>query len=246
MDRAMAELEFGASNGAVGVLLNGFTLGRYLDDTYFYPLYAKAQDLDLAICVHVGAFMRWVPNLAIGNLIPTPAAFTDHLATEMKGFWAVLTSDFYKRFPRLRWGFLEGGASWVPTVCQQQQRLASTSAAESWRMTEHGAGLTISPINVAEELHRRNMFVACESDEDLPYLVGVMGGGALVFGSDYCHNDKGSDPLGQSAILMRADIDTDVAKAIVDANGRKLFNIPESFQPAGSVVAPDRTKSISV
>jgi len=54
MDRAFEEMEFGKEHGATGVHLRGVPLGLVVDDEYFDPFFAKAQDLDLVINVHAG------------------------------------------------------------------------------------------------------------------------------------------------------------------------------------------------
>jgi predicted TIM-barrel fold metal-dependent hydrolase len=58
MDRAFEEMEFGKTHGAVGIHLRGVEHGMYLSDPYLFPLYEKAQDLDLAIVVHQGEATR--------------------------------------------------------------------------------------------------------------------------------------------------------------------------------------------
>src|SRR5207247_1692664 len=108
--------------GAGCVMLKGMEHGYFLSDPYFDSLYAQAQDLDLVICVHLGTSVRRLEGVPIGNLLPNPAALIDSLAPVMKGFYDVVASDLHVRFPRLRWAFLESGATWVPTVFQQHQR----------------------------------------------------------------------------------------------------------------------------
>ena len=58
MERAMEELEFGKAHGAASVFLLGQNHGMSLADPSMVPLYEKAQDLDLAITVHVGNDLR--------------------------------------------------------------------------------------------------------------------------------------------------------------------------------------------
>jgi uncharacterized protein len=232
MDRTIAEMRFAREHGAVGVFLNGEEACMYLNNPYFYPMYEEAQELDLTMSVHLGAKVRRIRGLSIGSLIPTQAAIMDHLSPLMKGFWAVLTGDLDERFPRLRWAFLEGGATWVPAVFQQQQRLASTSDPNAYFMTDHGTNVSIAALPAAELMERKNLYVACEADEDLPYLTSLLGDGALVLGSDYGHNDMGSEPLAASAIASRPDLGPETTKRILDDNGRKLFGIARDFTPA--------------
>lgn len=241
MDRALTELEWGKANGAVGVMIKGTEHGLYLDDPYFYPLYAKAQELDLVMCVHSGASLRRVENVPIGNIIPTPAALTDHTATVIKGFWAVATSDFHQRFPGLRWMFAESGSTWIPLVFQQQQRLFSTAQAPNYFLTDRGVSVRIDTIDPAAVMEEKNLYVAVQSDEDLPYLASVAGADRLVFGTDYCHNDLGTDPLGHWTIAARDDLDPTVASKIVDSSGRSLFALPSDFTPSAAVTPTSAT-----
>lgn len=223
MDRAFEELEFGARNGAGGIHLKGIEHGYYLSDPQFFPLYERAQDLDLPILVHIGAATRRVDHLPVGRLVPTPAALTPQLASVMAGFHAVLAADFDVRYPRLRWGFLEGGATWAPAVMQQQARLES-SRSEQHFLTVHSIG--------PEVIERKQMFITCQTDEDIGYLVHRLGKGTLVVGTDYGHNDIGSELGAHQTILGRTDIEAETAQQIVDSNGRRLFGISPEFRPA--------------
>jgi predicted TIM-barrel fold metal-dependent hydrolase len=216
LNRAIEELEFGAANGAAGIHLRGIEHGYFLSDPYFYPLYERAEELNLAIIVHVGAAHRRVNNLPIGRVIASPPAFMGHVHQIMAGFHAVISSDMHKRFPRLRWGFVEGGATWVPAVLQQHSRLVASGSSEF---------LDLRPVS-SEELEAKNIFVACEVDEDLPYLIKHVGENVLCAGTDYGHNDVGSELAAHVVIRNRADLTPEQARKIVDDNGRKLLGVP--------------------
>jgi predicted TIM-barrel fold metal-dependent hydrolase len=236
LERAMEELEFGHAHGAAGVLMKGMDHLLYLNDPYLFPLYQRAEDLGLIIAVHLGVASRDVKNLTIGQLTRTPAALLDHHNALMKGFYAVLTADFDVRFPNLRWVFLEGGATWVPMVFQQHQRLVATSSQDAYVETDQGLVAVVEQLPIAELMARKNLFVACESDEDLPYLTSKLGADQLVFGTDFGHNDVGSDPVGHTTIRRRSDIAEDRSAAITEQNGRRLLGAhAQAGQSAGPV-----------
>ena len=88
------------------------------------------------------------------------------------------------------------------------------------------------------------MFVACESDEDIPYLMNYIGEDNLITGSDYGHHGgqiptmepmsfenrlRGGDPTGDLAvfaeILARQDISERQAEKILKDNPRHLYGI---------------------
>jgi predicted TIM-barrel fold metal-dependent hydrolase len=63
MDAALEEIRFAKEHGACGVFTRGFEGARPLTDPYFYPLYSKIADLDMAVGVHVGNGNPWLADL---------------------------------------------------------------------------------------------------------------------------------------------------------------------------------------
>jgi predicted TIM-barrel fold metal-dependent hydrolase len=228
MERAVEELEFGREHGAVSVFLLGQNHGMSIADPSMFPLYEKAQDLDLAISVHVGgdlrASRRQPGNFLHSGIMPVPGAF-----------YAALKGGLAKRFPRLRWAFLEAGASWLPFVLQETFRADETGALRSFKAWRPAA---------IEAFEQQQLFVAAQMDDDLPYLLDFTGPDHLVHGSDFGHLDVGSDPNGLHIVASRPDLDAEIARKIVDANGRRLYRIDPAFRPApppsteGPVLAP--------
>ena len=82
-----------------------------------------------------------------------------------------------EQFPRLRFGFIEAGASWVPYVLHNLKR--------QFRVEDDHWG----PRYFAEN----RIFIACEANEDLPYLMQYIGEDQLIIGSDYGHNDPSEE-----------------------------------------------------
>ena len=241
IDRAVKELEFGKYNGAIGVMLKGVEHGYYLDDPRFYPLYAKAQDLDLTIVIHTGAARHHLEGAGIARVHQSPAANIHYPATVMKGLYAVLASDLYKRFPKLRWAFVESGATWVPFVLHHRAHQKATAQASSFINSGFGpTRLFPSAGDMKGEFEMRNIFVSCEADEDINYIAGIAGEGQITVATDFCHNDAGTDVMAHRVILGRADVDKALARRVVDGNGRRAFNIPAGLRPTDRVVKPAR------
>jgi predicted TIM-barrel fold metal-dependent hydrolase len=240
MSRALQELEFGKANGAIGVMLKGVDHGYYLSSSYFHPLYQRAQELDLAIVVHQGAARQHLEGLGITSTKGPLAANIDYTATVMKAFFAVLDSDLDKRFPRLRWAFVEAGACWVPFVFHYLMRARAAATPDSYVMTERGPSRLILPVDPEGEMRSRNMFVSVDADEDIPYLSSLIGDTQLMVGTDMCHNDNGSDPLAHTQVMERADISEDAKQRIVSDNARRAFAIPADFRPADKMPADER------
>jgi len=239
VERAIEELEFGARNGACGVMMKGVEHGLFLSDPYFHPIYQKAEELNLSIVVHQGAARHHIEGLGITRRPASMAHNLHYAATVMQAFYAVLESDLYKRFPRLRFCFVESGAEWAPFVFHHFQRMRAARNPESFTRTSRGPSRIITPMDPKEEMARRNTYISCETDEHLPHLVSLLGEDHITVGTDMCHNDNGSDPLAHTVLMEREDLDKRVARKIVDTNGRRAFGLPMDFRPTDSLKPED-------
>jgi len=223
LERAFEELEYGANHGAAGIHLRGMEHDMYLCDPYFFPLYERAQDLDLPILVHNGATIRMKPGIPIGNFVPQPPALMHQIVNLMCAFHAVLGSDITERFPRLRWGFLEGGAGFTLPVMQQNAR----------RDMSIGVQPFLDPkMPTPDDIERMNVYVTVQTDEDVPYLAKALGKENLILGTDFGHNDLGTEVGAHQTIRARHDVDPELASGIVDKNARRLLSVDPKYNPA--------------
>ena len=173
MDVALEELRFSRDNGACGLLLQGLIGERVPIDEYYFPVYAEASRLDMAVCIHSG-----LVNHALSGIFHSRAtALWMAKVPIITAFHALVLSRVPDRFPDLRWGFLEAAASWVPYV-----------------ITDLGARLDRTGTRKLDEnvLRRNRFYVACQTEEDLPYILQHAGEDHIVIGSDYGHADTSS------------------------------------------------------
>jgi predicted TIM-barrel fold metal-dependent hydrolase len=209
MDEAVKELQWAKEHGAVGVFKKGVECqGRNAADEYFYPLYESAADLDLAMCIHTGSEGF--------EGIRTPAALD-----AVQAFAPLVTSDVFERFPKLRVGIIEAGASWIPfllTIVAARGRSA------------HMQGVTLDhSLNVDLELFRRtNIYVTCQTQDDLPYLMQYGVEDNIICGTDYTHADQSAELKALDNVAARADngeITAEVAQKILEDNPRRFYNL---------------------
>ena len=238
MDRAFEELEFGKQHGAVGVMLKGIHNGMFLSDPYLFPLYERAQDLDLTIVVHQGAARHHIEGLGIMNPPQSMAHNLHYTATPMQGMYAVIASDMHQRFPRLRWAFVESGASWVPFVFHHFQRFRAALIPDSFIETDAGPSRDIEVLDVHTMMGEKHLYVSVETDEDIPYLNSFVGDGHLMVATDFCHNDIGSDPLAHTVVRNRADVGDALGRALTETTGRRAYGLPvdAAVQPSAARV----------
>jgi uncharacterized protein len=216
MDRAMEEIEFGKAHGAASVFLLGQNHGMSLSNPTMFPLYQKAQELDLAITVHVGNDLREARRDS-GN------AMHNGLMVLPGGFYALIFGRIAERFPRLRWAFVEGGASWLPYVLRETFRADETGAYRSFMDWKSAT---------VEALRDKQVFIAAQIEDNLLEILELVGSDRLIYGTDFGHLDVGSDPDGLHVMANRPDIDAATAAKIVNTNARRLLGIDPAFTPA--------------
>ena len=71
------------------------------------------------------------------------------------------------------------------------------------------------------------LYVAAETDEDLPYLLGHMGSDHMVMGSDYGHQDQSKESSMVTLMRGREDVAPDVVEKILTDNPRRLYGLGE-------------------
>ena len=208
MDRAVDELRWAKDNGACGVFKKGVECGgRRVDDAYFFPLYEEASRLDVPICIHTGSDGR-------GGLSPTAL---DAVAA----FQPLASSGILDQLPSLRVGFIEAGASWVPF-------LLSIEAASARRRHHQQLGVH-QPVDLKHDLFRRSrIYVACQSQDDLPYILQFGMEDNLLVGTDYTHADQSAELMALDVVEQwgaAGQIPAEAARKILDDNPRRFYGL---------------------
>lgn len=207
MSEALEELRFGKEHGACGFLMKGIIGERTPIDKYFFPLYEEAQRLDMPVCVHSGEASKTMKDLfhsrATGLWRAKVPVFT--------AFHSLFISGVPDRFPRLRWAFLEASAAWVPY-------LLSDLGARAARMDGKEAPTDL--------MQKNRFYVACQTEDDLPYILSKAGDDNIVAASDYSHADTSSELDALPIIRERGekgDLPAQSVKKILDDNARALY-----------------------
>jgi uncharacterized protein len=226
IDKAIEELRFARDHGACGVLKKGDReAGRWPADSYFHPFYEEAEKLGLPICIHTGS---GVPDFSPAREFFF-GRFMRFAAPVPNAFDSLIREDIPAKFPKLRFGFIEAGASWVPFVAYGLKRQLVVQR----RQEERGGG-TAGPFKrahyeVDQSLLKNNrMYVACQIDEDLPYIVQFSGEDNLLTGSDYTHGDP-ADELYFPRLLReraeRGEITKTLAEKILNDNPKAFYGL---------------------
>jgi predicted TIM-barrel fold metal-dependent hydrolase len=205
MDQALAEARFAKEHGACGIFMRGTEGDLLLSDPYFYPLYEEAQRLDLAIGVHAANGSATLYNYYKYESV----GFSKFKLNCVGAFHSIVMDRIPERFPKLRIGFLEISAEWLP--------YAATDLAKRFRIK--GKELP------KDFLQRDRIYVACETTDDIPYIANRLGEDNLVIGSDYAHADSATELLAIHNLSADPRLTPALAKKIVSNNAKALYGL---------------------
>jgi len=200
----VAEVEFAKANGACGVFMRGLIDDKRLSHAYFFPLYERAEKAGLPICVHAstGNF-NWV------QLFDGESGFMRFKAPVLSAFHALVHDGVPKKFPMLRFGFIEVRAQWVPYLAVEIARRLDRADNAAAR-------------NLIRDNH---VYVACQTDDDLPYVLKYAGEDNIVIGSDYGHNDTSSEIEALRTIKTKGEVDPRIIDKILYDNAKALYGL---------------------
>jgi uncharacterized protein len=215
IDQAVAETQRAVAElGHVAVFLRPNPVCRRMwHDAAYDALWAVAQELDVPICFHEA------------GAVPLPQVATDRF--DRHGYWHVLThpqeqqialvsvvlGGITERFPRLRFGFLEAGAGWLPYMLWRMDEAFENERTWEFR------NLTMEP----SEYVRRQCFVSIDTDEE-PGITTLhaLDGGNVVWGSDYPHPD-GKFPIAIKTLRSLPGLTGEYFSDVTYRNPARLF-----------------------
>lgn len=207
IDAAVDELRWASERGAAGFFKLSSDLGKRVTDPYFFPVYEEANDLGLPMCIHTGS----------GDAVPASLAPAEGIPVNIpEAFYSIVFHGLAAKFTKLRFGFIEAGASWIPYVLD---RLRARHERMAWAYT----------FDLKDDLFRQNrLFVTCQTVEDLPYLLRFGTEDNLMLGTDYTHADASAE-IQSMEILQRwgdeGKVSKDVVRKILDDNPRAFYRL---------------------
>jgi predicted TIM-barrel fold metal-dependent hydrolase len=207
VEESVKEIKWAKDHGAVGVFFRGLEGDKTLDNPYFFPVYQAAMDADMPICIHTA-----IGNTALLDLIDVERnhSFLASRVLPLAAFRDLIANKIPDMFPKLRFGFIEASAGWVPFLVHILKRLLR----DRWR---YGAS--------ADLFRECRLYVACEADEDVPYLARYAGEDHLIIGSDYGHNDPSEERHLVATMRGREDIPPPLTEKILCDNPRRLYGL---------------------
>lgn len=204
--KVRAELEFCKEHGAVSVFMRGMECERVLSHRYFHPLYDMAQELGLAVTLHTGINSIAIHDCLNQGYEVSLQRFKLPCAT---AFATLLQEEIPKRWPEIRWAFIEAGAMWLPFMLNEARL----------RLARKGKRLDSDPLGA------NNMYVTTQLADDIPSVIAAVGDDNLVIGTDYGHNDTATDILALQRLGREGGIDAASVAKMLEANPKRLYNL---------------------
>ena len=192
--------------GAAAVMTLGIVWDRELGNREFFPFYEEASRLDLPVGVHFG----WgAPGLTDAFQTLGNSAFSAGVLPVVMGFYSLLSGGVLDEFPDLRVAFLEAGSEWLPFAIHQLDRARSRFV--SFKK------------NPKDYFRDGQLYVSVELDEDINYLVRLIGEDQMVTASDYPHGDPSHEEDMVGELGRRADLSSRVREKILSHNPARLY-----------------------
>jgi predicted TIM-barrel fold metal-dependent hydrolase len=207
IDASIEEMRTAKRNGAVGLFFRGIEGRLTLDNPHFFPVYEEASRLELPICIHTGS---GAPSLLALFDTERNSTFAHNRILPLIAFRDLVANKIPELFPTLRFGFIESSAGWIPYLIHVLRRLLR----ERWKFASS-----------AELFREYRLYVACEADEDIPYIAKYAGEDHILIGSDYGHNDPSKEPQLVATMRTRQDTPGDLIEKILCENPRRFYGL---------------------
>ena len=203
LDKAIDELNFGKENGACGVYMRSADGDRRLSDTYYAPMYQEAAKLDLPICVHAST-----GNFGMYDLFSQDSGFAQFTLPVVGAFHDLLRTGTPAKYPDLRWAFIEVSSQWIPYALNDLE-LRFRRIGKEWLGKD--------------TLRENRMYVACQTSDDIAYVVDSVGDENIIIGTDYGHNDTSSELIALRKLREDGKIDPATVDKFLDRNAKTLY-----------------------
>jgi predicted TIM-barrel fold metal-dependent hydrolase len=203
-------------HGMVGMVTPQHIRDKNLDDPSFDVVWAEAERLGVAVCVHGGG--QALDQVPIGvdrfkTRLETHA-FT-HPVGQMLAVMNFTVGGILHKFPRLRVAFLEANVGWLPFWLERLD--------EHWELTPEQA--PIIDRKPSEYFLSGRCFIGCDPDEStIPAVINALGEDVIVYASDYCHWDC-RFPDTVKIIAERNDLSASAKEKILSKNPARLYNL---------------------
>jgi len=209
MDESLEELRWAKEHGACAVFMRGLETNLPLHNPYFFPLYEEASQLGVPIGVHSG-----IGNFDVVDAFGPEDTFRGAKLMVIGAVHALIMNGIPERFPKLRFGAIEVTAQWVPYMLHDL------------RMRYERMRNRLGKPPLRPDLFRDDqLFVACQTDDDLAYILQYAGEDNIMIGSDYGHADTASEIAALQELRRKGEVEPRIIDKILCSNPARFYGI---------------------
>ncbi len=215
-EAAAQELERAVKDGCRGAFIASFTVSRRPPGhSFFDPVYAKAQELDVPIGIHpTFEPLETRPHRFRGVLTKSFSPFM-HLGAEgvRQAFTTFFDYATFDRFPRLKLVLLESGGGWIGHWLDRLDGIVEAVGNRN--------DLRARP----SEYFARQCYISCDTDEKLiPAMMKTYGEDRFFWASDYPHADHSVCYLQQIEAMVEG-MPPSARAGILGENAKKAYGL---------------------
>jgi predicted TIM-barrel fold metal-dependent hydrolase len=192
-------------------------------------VWAMAQEAGIPVLFHVGGEDKLAPQYKTNGLPPVPdfhggddnftsVSYMPIPNACMQTVATLIFDGVFDRFPNLKWGAIELGASWIPGWMRSMDSAAGAFVKNETRLQN----LSLKP----SEFIRRQFRATPYPHEDAGWIVRECGPEVAMFSSDYPHVEGGRNPLKRFDASVEgctaAEVDGFYAGNFIDMMGAGL------------------------
>ncbi len=228
IDDACEELEHALKSGHRGVVISSFPNGSLYPKQEDAPFWARAQEAEVPVAVHIGSFLRTPPPGASGGRDST---WKPSLAFVARAVWTkaggqtldvacdLLFSGIFEHFPRLRVLLVEANIGWIPTLLEQGD--------DMFRRYRWWTGAHEQMSELPSRIFHRNFWATFMVDRTGVEMRHRLNVEHLMWSTDYPHS--GTDWPDSAVTLERVfrGIPRAEVKKMLHDNCRALYGLDE-------------------
>jgi predicted TIM-barrel fold metal-dependent hydrolase len=212
---AARELERLAKAGVRAIFIAAMPVnGTSLGNPKFDPVWAAAQNLELAVGLHLVVHKAYIGNEWHRDSDPGFMFMSMNVIQDPRMALTTMVYDgVFERFPRLRVATIESASGWV---AEWLDRL-------DYRYSYMGH--TTQMRRPASEYFARNIWISADPEErTLPYMIELLGDDKFFIGSDYPHAEGFTQPVAKARRALGRLPATAVDK-VLGGNAARFFGI---------------------
>jgi predicted TIM-barrel fold metal-dependent hydrolase len=209
--RAADEVSRVKAQGAVTAVVLSFVWDYPLDSRQFYPFYEECGAKNFPVSVHLGWGCPSI-NRLFDSRAHTRYTSSANSVPLFMAFNSMTAGGVLDDVPGLKVAFLEIGSEWV-----------SYAISFGDRRRRGGDGRAKKPLG--DYFREGRIYVTCEPDEDIPYVIQRVGADVLMLATDYPHEDPMAEAHLLTDLTKRKDLSDDAKNKILKENPARFYGL---------------------